>query len=645
MLQFFRNMFKSKIGLAIVLGFIGLIGFAFALGDISGGSTFGGVAGGDRVAVVGGEKIGTADLLRGVNNGLDRMREEDPTLTMPRFIANKGLDQSLDALIDRFALRAFANEYGVRVGDNLVNSEIRLIPAFRGPDGNFSEDTYRQVLAQQRITDTQARDDLATRLLAQQLFVPAGLGASIPEKMAYRYAQLFKERRKGSIALLPAVAFAPPAGAPDDTLMAYYDSHRSEFVRPERRVIRYATFDSSNLGDRIIPTEAEITARYKQDTAKYAASETRDITQLIVPTEAAAKSIRERIAAGASFETVAREASLRVAKLTATTREALSTQASPAVANAYFSAAEGAISAPARGALGWHVARIDAIKSVSARSLDQARGEITETLREEKRVRGLAELAIEVEDQLSDGATLTEVAKDLGLELQTTKPALANGQIYQTAGETVSQVLAPALKTAFQMDEEEPEIAPIAGGETYLIYDVGDITPAATAPFAEIKQAVEANWRQSQGLKAAQAAADRVLKRVRGGTSLAAALAAEKVPLPAVDSIDLTREQLAAQRERRIPPPLALMFSMAQGTAKKLEAAQKLGFFVVDLDAITMDELDRNDPLVTQARGQMAQLVGDEYGELLRTAIRTEMGVERNPAAIAAVRKQLIGGN
>lgn len=645
MLQFFRNMFKSKIGLAIVLGFIGLIGFAFALGDISGGSTFGGVAGGDRVAVVGGEKIGTADLLRGVNNGLDRMREEDPTLTMPRFIANKGLDQSLDALIDRFALRAFANEYGIRVGDNLVNSEIRLIPAFRGPDGNFSEDTYRQVLAQQRVTDTQARDDLATRLLAQQLFVPAGLGASIPEKMAYRYAQLFKERRKGSIALLPAVAYAPPPGASDDTLKAYYDSHRSEFVRPERRVIRYATFDSSNLGDRIIPTEAEIDARYKQDAAKYAASETRDITQLIVPTEAAAKSIRERIAAGASFETVAREASLRVAKLTATTREALSTQASPAVANAYFSAAEGAISAPARGALGWHVARIDAIKSVSARSLDQARGEITETLREEKRVRGLAELAIKVEDQLSDGATLTEIAKDLGLELQTTKPALANGQIYQTAGETVSQVLAPALKTAFQMDEEEPEIAPIAGGETYLIYDVGDITPAATAPFAEIKQAVEANWRQSQGLKAAQAAADRVLKRVRGGTSLAAALAAEKAPLPAVDSIDLTREQLAAQRERRIPPPLALMFSMAQGTAKKLEAAQKLGFFVVDLDTITMDELDRNDPLVTQARGQMAQLVGDEYGELLRTAIRAEMGVERNPAAIAAVRKQLIGGN
>ncbi|MFA6220403.1 MAG: SurA N-terminal domain-containing protein [Erythrobacter sp.] len=645
MLQFFRNMFKSKLGLAIVLGFIGLIGFAFALGDISGGSTFGGIAGGDRVAVIGGEKIGTADLVRAVGNGLDRVREEHPTLTMPGFLAQKGLEQSLDALIDRYAIRAFAKESGIRVGENLVNSEIRLVPAFRGPSGSFSEDVYRQVLAQQRITDAQAREDLATRLLAQQLFVPAGLGATIPDKMAYRYARLFKERRKGAVALLPAAAFAPPAGAAQATLRKYYDSHRGEFVQPERRVLRFATFDSSKLGDRIVPSEQEIAARYKRDAAKYAASEARTVTQLIVPTEAAAKSIRERVAAGASLETVAREAGLRAAPLADLTRESLSTQASPAVAQTYFAAARGTIATPARSALGWHVGRIDAVKSVAARSLDQARAEITAALREEKRTRGLAEMAIEIEDQLSDGATLAEVAGEAGLELETTAPALADGRIFGAPGTTLPEVLAPAVKTAFQMEEEEPEIAPIAGGETYLIYEVADIVPAATAPFERIKALVEANWRLSEGLKRAQAAADRVLARVRGGATMAAALAAEKIALPPVDSIDLTREQLAAQRDRRIPPPLALLFSMAQGTAKKLEAPQRLGFFVVDLDSISVDDLARNDPLVVQARGQMGQLVSGEYADMLRAAIREEMGVERNPAAIAAVRKQLLGGN
>jgi len=645
MLQFFRNMFKSKIGLAIVLGFIGLIGLAFALGDISGGSTFGGVAGGDRVAVVGGEKIGTADLTRAVSNGLDRVRAEEPTLTMQGFLAQKGLERSLDALIDRFAIRGFAKANGILIGENLLNSEIRTIPAFRGPSGSFSEDVYRQVLAQERITDAQAREDLATQLLAQQLFVPAGLGATIPDKMAYRYAQLFKERRKGVIALLPAASFAPPAGASDTVLRKYYDSHRDEFVQPERRVLRYATFDSSNLGDRVVPTDKEIADRYKRDAAQYAAKETRTITQLIVPTEAAAKSIRDRVNAGASLETVAREASLRTATLADATRETISSQASPAVAQAYFSAARGTVATPTRSALGWHVGRVDSVKSVAARTLDQARGEITTALREEKRTRGLAELAIQIEDQLGDGATLAEVAKDVGIDVQTTAPALADGRIFGTQGSTLPEVLGPALKTAFQMDEEEPEIAPIAGGETYLVYEVSEIVPASTAPFDKVKPVVEANWRLSEGLKLAQAAADRVLKRVRGGSTIAQALSAEKVTLPPVDVVDLTREQLAAQRDRRIPPPLALMFSMAQGTAKKLEAPRKLGFFVVDLDSISTDEMARTDPLIAQAREQMGQLLSDEYADELRAAMREEMGVERNPTAIAAVRKQLLGGN
>ena len=56
MFQFFRNFFKTKLGLAISLAFLGLIALAFASADVSSTGTFGGIAGGDRVAVVGDEK-------------------------------------------------------------------------------------------------------------------------------------------------------------------------------------------------------------------------------------------------------------------------------------------------------------------------------------------------------------------------------------------------------------------------------------------------------------------------------------------------------------------------------------------------------------------------------------------------------------
>lgn len=644
MLHFFRSMFKSKIGLAIAFVFLGIIALAFASADVSSTGTFGGVAGGDRVAVVGDAKIGTADLSRAANTALDRVRaEQDPTASMASFLAAGGLGEVVDALIDRAALRGYAQQFGLRAGDNLINSEIRKIGAFRGADGNFSEETYRQMLAQQGVTDAQVRDDLGTALLAQQQIIPASFGTTIPDALARRYAQLFKERRQGSIALLPAAAYAP-AGAPTaGQLQSFYTANRELFIRPERRVVRFATFDSAALGDAIEPTDAEIAARYREDAARFAARETRSVTQLIVPTEAAARSLSQRVAGGASLEQVAQSAGLRTASLENLDKAALRSQTSAAVADAYFAATEGSVTAPARGALGWHVGRIDTVTRTPARSLAQARTELSDTLREEKRAKGLADLAAQVEEQIADGATLPEIARDLKLTVQSTPPITATGQVYGSESGTAPAILAPALATVFQMEPQEPEIAPIEGGAQYLLFEAGAVTPSAAAPLGEIRDTVVSAWRQSEGDKAARAAADRVLARLRGGATMAAAMAAEQVPLPGADSIDLTRQDFVNRGDQRIPPPLALLFSMAQGTAKKLEAGGRAGWFVVDLDSIALDDIDRNDPLIAQAKAQLGPALGNEYVDQMRMAMRAELGVERNEAAIEAVRKQLAG--
>ena len=59
--------------------------------------------------------------------------------------------------------------------------------------------------------------------------------------------------------------------------------------------------------------------------------------------------------------------------------------------------------------------------------------------------------------------------------------------------------------------------------------------------------------------------------------------------------------------------------------------------------AKAMDDIADDDPLIAQARRQMGPLLGEEYAEQLRLAMREELGVSRNPAAVEAVRKQLIG--
>lgn len=644
MIQFIRKLFASKIGLAITFAFIALIALAFASSDVSNTGAFGGVSGGDRVAVVGDEKIGTAELNARMQAVLTQLRAENPTMTMAGFVQQDGLDQVLNQLIDRTAISAYARKYGLRAGDNLVNSEIIQLPAFRGPNGNFSQDIYQQALRQQGLTDALVRADFGDGLLAQQLLQPAMVAPKFPNAVARRYAALLKEARQGSIAFVPSGAFLPEGDPTDQQLSAYYEKNRGKYIRPERRVIRYATFGLDSLKTSIEPSANEIAARYERDAAKYAASETRTITQLIVPTEQAANALRDRINSGTSMSTAAREAGFSTANIGPVSRDELARQTDAKVASAVFSTAQGQVAEPARGALGWYVARVDKVTSVGAKTLAQATSEITEQLRIEKRNAGFADLSARVEEEIDGGTPLSQMADELDVEITTTPALTADGRVYGNPQATVPQILAGALNTAFQMDEGEPQLAELARGQTYLIFEVSDITPSATAPLKEIKEQVTVAWRLSEGSDKAKAAAAKVLASLGEGKSLSAAMDEIGKPMPPVDKISMTRSDIA-RMGGQVPPPIVLFFSMAQGTSKKLEAANDLGWFIVDLDQITVEDVAADDDLVAPTKAQLESALADEYTQQLTMAMRKELGVERNENAIAAVRKQLVGEN
>ncbi len=642
MLTFFRNFFKTKIGLAIALAFLGLIGFAFASMDVSNTGAFGGVAGGDRVAVVGDERIGTAELTQAANDALAQARQENPEATMQTLLADGGLDRILDDLINRYALIAWGEANGLRAGTNLVNSEIRQIPAARGPSGDFDTDAYNAFLRTNSLTDSQIRQQIRTSLYFQQSIFPAIYGTQIPDSIARTYARSFKERRSGTVATIPASLFAPQAEPTTKQLNTFYSEYRSRFVRPERRTFRYTTFDSGALGNSTQPSDTEIAAYYRENAEKYAAREARSFTQLIVPTREGANAIAERVRGGESFAQAAASAGLRTTKLDDQERSDITSAASDAVADAYFSAGEGQVTAPARSSLGWHIARVTSVDTQTAQSLAQVRDDIARTLSETKRQRGIAELAVEIEDRLADGASLESVAEELDLELQTSPAITASGQVYDSAGQG-PEVLATVLDFAFQIEEGKPEIGALPDQQTFLIYEAADIAPSAVAPLTEIRDEVIAEWRQVRGDEAAEAAANRILKRVESGESLTNAVAAEEATIRAPQQVNYSREELARLGGTRVPAPIALLFGMAEGTVKKLEGNGDQGWFVVDLEDIVLEELEENDPIISQAKAQVGQSWGNEYAEQMLAAMRAELGVERNVDAIEAVRSQLLG--
>lgn len=642
MISFFRRFFASKIGLPLVLAFLALIALAFAAGDLS-NTNFGGVSGTDNLAVVDGDKIPLTELQTSASTALDQVRQQNPTLTMPEFIAQGGLDEVVSQLVDRYVVGAYGRKYGLRAGDNLVNSEILKIPAFQGLTGAFDEKTYVAALRSKGLTDATFRADLANGLLEQQLLGSALAAPQLPEKVARQYAALVLEKRKGTIALLPSAAFAPTGNPTDADLAKWYADNRSQFIRPERRTLRFAVFGPDVLKVNATPTAAEVAERYKRDAAKYAASEKRAVTSFVVPTQDAAKALAARIRGGASLETVAREAGFTTSKSAARDLAAITAENGAAFAKNAFAAAQGGVIEPVQGTLGWYVARVDTIERVAAKTLAQATPEITEALTTEKRTAAISDLIADIEGQVDGGTALADVAKEYGLKVETTPALLADGTVFGQPGAKIVPQLAPVLQTAFQMEESEPQLAEVVQGKDYVIFEVARTEEASAPPLAEVREAAIAGWKRAQGALLAKQAADRILAKVRGGTSLDDALAAENKPGFQREVIDLERRQLLARSQGRVPPPLVLMFSMAEGTTKTLEGPRNLGWYVVDLDDISTLPLDKEPQLVAQTRQQLAQSLSQEYREQATLAMRKELEVTTNAAGIAAVRKQLSG--
>ena len=642
MISSIRRFFESKFGLPIFIGFLVIVALAFAAADIT-GSTFGGVAGGDRIAVVGDERVAASELDSAAQSGLEQVRQQDPTMGMSEFVEQGLLDEVLRQLFDQYAVGNYAEELGLRAGRNLINSEILQIPAFRNVSGEFDEQVYQQALRAQGLSDDMLRGDLKDGLLQQMLLRTALAAPQLSEQAARQYASLVLERRSGAIALIPSAIYAPEGEPEEGEIEAYYEENRAQFRRPERRVLRYATFGADTVLADIEPTGDEIAARYESDRDAYSARERRAISSFVVPTEEAARSLVERVRGGLSLEAAAQQAGFQISSSGLREREAMANETSSAFAEAAFEAGEGEIVKPARGALGWYVARVDEVEQLPERSLAEASEQIAQQILQEKRAAALVDLSARIEDELYDGTALAEVAEAFDLEVVTTPPLLANGSVFGEPGAGVAPAIRPVLETAFEMDESEPQLAALGSADRFIIYDVSEVIPSAAPPLAEIREEVTTAWRRAEGSERAREAARRVLEKTREGTDFADALRAEEEPRFQVQPVDLSRRELLAQRGRQIAPPLVLLFSMAQGSTKLLEAPQDMGWYLVDLEEVETGEIPADDPVIAQTRRQFAPTLADEYRRQLTRAIREEVGIERNDDAIEAVRRRLAG--
>ena len=629
------------------MAFVALIAVAFASADVTGSGTFGGVSGG-AVASVEGEEIGTGEFLQTANSAYDQIRRENPQVDMTAFVDQGGLENVLQQLINSYVLQEFGNESGMFISKRLVDSEIAGISAFRGANGQFDETIFRRALQQQGLTEARIRQDFARGLMSDQLLTPASFGVRLPNTLAEPYANIVLEGREGEIAFIPSSAFFPKGKPTEKALKAFYTANTAKYRIAEKRTIRFATFQSDRFRSTVKVNDAEIAELYESRRAQYAPSEVRSLSQVIVPTQTAANALVKAVNDGASLNAAASNVGLSAASIDSISKKDYTGASSKAVADAVFATESGKMAKVAQSGLGWHVVQVRNIEKSPGQSLASVRDQLESELTEIKVREAVAQLTEEIEDRFADGATLQEVAEAEGFEIKTSPVLFSSGQAANDPGFQPDDIYQIMIPTAFALEEDSSaQLAEVRAGAEFVLFEVANVTPSAPPPLAQIRERVEQDYKLSQGSKAAKKLAESSAKSAKSIDDVTAAIRAANITAPPVEKIGTTRRQMSqlTQNGQRVPPPVALMFSMAVGTTKVLEAPNDRGWFVVHLRKINKGDARKVPRLVETTAEQLSGVAANEYREQFLAAIAKQMKIERNATAIKTVSDQLTGRN
>jgi peptidyl-prolyl cis-trans isomerase D len=411
---------------------------------------------------------------------------------------------------------------------------------------------------------------------------------------------------------------------------------------PEQRALRIARIGPDQVAN-VTASDQEVTAYYNSHKADYASKETRDISQAVVQDQTTANAIATKAKAGATIAAAAAPAGANAAVTTLKdqSQQAYASVAGDKAAAAVFAAASGAVVGPVQTSFGWAVAKIDAVKTQGGKTLDQARPEISAKITEDKRKNAVEDLVDKLQDSIDGGSSFTEAVSQAKLPVTTTPLIIADGTSRSDPSFKMPQDLAPALKTGFQLEPNDPpEIVTLPNNEGYALVSPAQAVPAAPAPLTAVHDQVANDWINAKALERAGAVAAQIEAKVEHGAMLADAMKQSGTTLPPVQPLSARRIQIATA-QGPISSPLKMLFSLGQGKSRMFPDPQGRGFFIVKVNKIVPGNAMLEPALIGQMQGELQQNISDDYGREFLTAIRQQLGAKRNESAVQAMKSRM----
>ena len=559
-----------------------------------------------------------------------RMRDEQgDKFDANAFESAENKRKLLDDMIDEQLMRLAAERDGIVVSDAEIRREIQDIPDFQ-VDGKFDADRYQLLLASQNPPQTPRTFEQSVREGMQYSLIPSRLARSgfVTDAELDRLMRLLGERRDVSFVVLPPPQVDTAAVTPAQ-IQGWYKSHARDYRSPETVRLEYVEVDAGMLPPPVVD-EPALRKRYDEQAAKYSTPEQREVSHILVQVaadasdaekkaaEARAKTLAEQArAAGANFAALARANSDDAgSKASGGSLGWLTKGGMPgAFDDAAFAMKAGEVRGPVKTDFGWHVIKLDQLRAGTRQPFEAVRTQLEQELLEGDRERAFNDLSGKLVDAIyKNPNSLEPAAKSLGLMVQTTPafprsggPGIASDQ----------KVLRAAFSDTLVRDGTASDPIELSPTRIVLIRVI-DHKPEAVLPLAQVGDAVVMAIRADRQRKAAESAADALVKAAKASGLPAAAAAAT---LAMGEANDVRRGSPVPSREAveaffRVPRPQDNLIPVG-----KTEAGGQ--FIVFAIRAVRDGEIGQVTPEERlQLREQLSQASGNQAQEAFVRAAR-----------------------
>jgi len=515
------------------------------------------------------------------------------------------------------------------ISDAEIARRIMLDPAFQGPNGRFDRQRFEQLIRQNGYTELRYVAERRREMLRLHLQGTI-VGAPVAPKAAVEAADRFQnEQRTIDYVLLDrAQAGEVPAPAPE-VLAEYFEPRKAQFRAPEYRKLVVVTLLPAERARWIEISDEELKRAYDERKVRLTTPERRQIWQILFPTAEEARAASERIVKGETFEAIAKERNLaeKDIDLGTVTKASILDRA---VADAAFALKEGEVSAPVQGRFGTVLLRVTKIEPERTPPFQEVAEQLRNDIANERAKADVVALYDKVEDERSLGKPLAETAEKLKLEARTVEIDRFGRD---PSGQPVTNLPQPQrlLAGAFAADIGT-ENDPLQADGGYIWYEVAGITPERDRTLDEVKEQVEARWREEGVAKRLQTKAAQLLDKVKAGTELADAAKADGLKLETKSGIK--RGAATAPLSERT---IETIFRTAKGAIASAGAEQPAEQVVFRVTEVTAPAVDLDSEASKQLRASLNNAMsGDIFGEYL-ALLEKEVGVTINERALRQV--------